>query len=124
MARILIIDDNDEFRKLFVEVLENVGYEVCDASSGDEGIDVYREKKPDLVITDIIMPEKEGVETMLDLKKEFPDVKIIAMSGGGFEGPMAYLESAELVGGAARTFSKPFSMKDMLAAISEILASE
>ncbi|MEA3490010.1 MAG: response regulator [Candidatus Omnitrophota bacterium] len=121
MARILIIDDNDEFRKLFRMMLEKFGYEVAEASDGEEGVELYREKPADLVITDLIMPGKEGVQTCVELRSNFPDVKIIAMSGGGFEGPEDYLESAELIGGALRTFAKPFSFKEILKAIKEIL---
>lgn len=121
MYKILVIDDNDEFRVVLKEFLEREGYEVYEASNGCEGIAVYRKEKPELVITDIVMPCKEGLETMIELKKEFPNVKVIAMSGGGFEDPNDYLEGAKLLGGAARTFTKPFEMSAMMSAIKEIL---
>ncbi|MDD3088986.1 MAG: response regulator [Candidatus Omnitrophica bacterium] len=121
MHKILVIDDNDEFRVVLKEFLEREGYEVYEASNGCEGIAVYRKEKPELVITDIVMPCKEGLETMIELKKEFPNVKVIAMSGGGFEDPNDYLEGAKLLGGAARTFTKPFEMSAMMSAIKEIL---
>ncbi len=121
MARILVIDDNDEFRGLMRRWLEGAGYEVVDASNGNEGIKLYRKRPADLVITDMIMPEKEGLETMVELRRDFPDVKIIAVSGGGFEDPKNYLESAKLIGGALRTFTKPFQKEELLEAIEEIL---
>lgn len=121
MARILVIDDNNEFRGLFREILEKAGYEVTEAADGDEGILSYREKPADLVITDIIMPGKEGLETMIELRREFPDIKIIAMSGGGFEEPETYLEGAKLLGGAIQAFTKPFPMDSMIKAIKQIL---
>ena len=121
MAKVLIIDDNDEFRAVFREMLEKAGYEVMEASSGDAGIDLYRRSPADVVVTDIVMPGKEGLETMLELRREFPGVKLIAMSGGGFEDPATYLEGAELIGGAVRTFAKPFSMEAMFKAIKEVI---
>ncbi len=121
MARILVIDDNDEFRTVFREMLEKGGYEVVEASNGDAGIALYRQAPTDIVITDIVMPGKEGVETMVELRREFPNVKLIAMSGGGFEDPQTYLEGAKLIGGAVRTFAKPFSMDAMFKAIKEII---
>jgi CheY-like chemotaxis protein len=121
MARILVIDDNDEFRDLMRRWLETAGHEVMGAPNGDEGIKLYRKKPADLVITDMIMPEKEGLETMVELRRDFPDVKIIAVSGGGFEDPKNYLESAKLIGGALRTFTKPFQKEELFKAIEEIL---
>lgn len=121
MARILIIDDNYDFRKFIREVLEKEGYEVTEAADGDEGLKVFREKGADLVITDIIMPGKEGIQTMVELRRDSPDVKIIAVSGGGFEEPTTYLEGAELIGGALRSFTKPFQVGDLLKAIEELI---
>lgn len=121
MKTILIIDDNNEFRVVFKDMLQKSGYRVMEASDGQEGIDMYRRNPADLVVTDIIMPGKEGLETILDLKREFPEVKIIAVSGGGFEGPGTYLEGARLIGGVDATFLKPFSMGPMLNAIKELL---
>jgi len=121
MPRILVIDDNDEIRDLIREILESAGYEVVDATNGDEGIKAYRAAPTDLVITDMIMPEKEGLETMVELRREFPDVKIIAMSGDGFEEPMTYLDGARLIGGALCTFAKPFNVSDFLQTVKELL---
>ncbi|MGB2630869.1 MAG: response regulator [Candidatus Omnitrophota bacterium] len=122
MARILVIDDNDEFRDIIRRWLEDGGYEVVEAVNGEEGIKRYREKPADIVIADIIMPKKEGIETMMELKRDFPDVKIIAVSGGGVVDPRDYLEGAKLIGGATRTFAKPFKREELLKAITELLA--
>ena len=110
MARILVIEDDDEVRELLRQILEHVGYEVEEANDGDEGIKRYRETQSDLIITDIIMPKKEGIETITDLRMEFPDVKVIAISGGGRLGPEPYLEVAQSFG-ANRIIMKPFSIQ-------------
>ena len=83
MARILIIDDEPQIRSMLKLMLEREDYEVVEAPDGVEGIKVYRQNPADLIITDLIMPNKDGIGMIIDLKKEFPDVNIIAMSGGG-----------------------------------------
>lgn len=120
MGYILVIEDEAQMRKLLRQVLEEAGYEVEEARDGLEGTRLYRERPADLIITDMVMPKKEGMETILDLKREFPDVKIIAISGGGRFGPEPYLQIAEGFG-AERIFTKPFDIKDLLAAIEELL---
>ena len=93
MARILIIDDNIKVLGTYARILEYAGYEVIVAINGNGGIITYKEKLPDLVIIDILMPIKEGLETIRELKQDFPDVKIIAISGGGdCMGPENYLK--------------------------------
>jgi DNA-binding response OmpR family regulator len=121
MARILVIDDEPEMRTILRQILEKAGYEVVDASNGREGLRRYSEKPADLVITDLVMPEKEGIETILDLKRKFSGVKIIAVSGGGQVGPRDYLKLAGELG-ALKTFAKPFSMGELLKAVQELLA--
>ena len=120
MARILVIDDEPEMRTLLRQILEKVGYEVVDASNGRQGLSRYSEKPADLVITDLVMPEKEGIETIMDLNRRFAGVKIIAISGGGQVGPRDYLRLARELG-ALKTFAKPFSIGDLLKAIQELL---
>lgn len=120
MARILVIEDDVEVRELLRQILEHVGYEVDEAGDGEEGIKRYREKQADLIITDIIMPKKEGIETITDLKVEFPDVKVIAISGGGRLGPEPYLEVAKGFG-ANTIIMKPFSTAEILDAVQELL---
>jgi DNA-binding response OmpR family regulator len=118
--RILIIDDDDRTRKLFRKILEREKYEVTEACDGKEGIKLFRNEPADLVITDIIMPEKEGIETIMDLRKEYPEVKIIAISGGGRVEAGSYLEVAKKIG-AAQTLAKPFTPDELLEAITNVL---
>ncbi len=120
MAHILLIDDDDQIRIMLRRMLEAEGYEVVDASNGKEGIRLYREDPADLIITDIIMPEKEGIEVIMELKKDFPDVKIIAISGGGQIDAEEYLQMAKMLG-AKFTFTKPFERKELLDAVKEIV---
>jgi CheY-like chemotaxis protein len=91
MLRILIIDDEDQFRSMLRRVLERASYEVVEAQDGNEGIQRCREAPMDLIITDILMPGKEGLETIMDLRREFSQVKIIAISGGGRTGDLNFL---------------------------------
>jgi len=123
MARILIIDDDVQFLKMLRLMLEDAGYEVIEAENGEVGIHLFREARTDLIITDIFMPVKEGIETMLALKREYPDVRIIAMSGGGRTSDFSYLEIMKGLG-ADRAFAKPFERPELLAAIQELLGEE
>jgi len=100
--------------------LEDAGYEVEEAADGNIGLQINRENPADLIITDLIMPEKEGIETILELKKDFSDTKIIAISGDSILDPDSYLSVAEQIG-AKRSFSKPIDMKELLAAVEELL---
>lgn len=120
MERILIIDDDDQYRSMLKEMLGRSGYEIVEASDGREGVQLYKENPTDLVITDLIMPEKEGIETIQELKKDFPDVKIIAISGGGRVGPEGYLHLAKMLG-AQRTLAKPIEREGLLRTVSELL---
>ncbi len=120
MARILIIDDETQIRSMLRLMLERVGYEVFEAADGMEGIRQYRDNPTDLIITDLIMPNKDGIGMMIELKKEFPRVKIIAMSGGGVNRPEGYLDGAKKLG-ATRTLTKPIDRDKMLNAVKETL---
>ncbi len=123
MARILIIEDDREVRSLLATLLSRKGHEVRQAGDGQEGIHAFRTDPCDLVITDLIMPRKEGLETIIDLRGEFPDLLIIAISGGSRGNRQSYLRTAELCG-AARIFSKPFDNQELLAAVDELLAGD
>ncbi len=114
---VLIIDDDEDIRFILRRALESAGYQVREASDGAAGLKRFREQRPDLVMTDIIMPEREGVETIMALRKESPETAIIAMSGGG---GADYLEMAIKLG-AVRAFSKPFSLAAVVGAVYEIL---
>ena len=116
MERILIIDDEQQIRSMLRLMLEREGYEVVEAPDGIEGIRVYRRKPADLIITDLIMPNKDGIGMIIELRKEFPDVKIIAMSGGGLNKPEGYLKGAKKLG-ATCTLTKPIDREKMLRAV-------
>jgi DNA-binding NtrC family response regulator len=123
MARILIIDDESQIRSMLRLMLERVGYDVIEAADGMEGIKQYRDNPADLIITDLIMPNKDGIGTIIELKKEFPQVKIIAMSGGGVNRPEGYLDGAKKLG-ATRTLTKPIDRDEMLNAVRETLKAD
>ena len=120
MARILIIDDDVNFLKMLRQMLERAGHTVIDAANGKIGAQLFREDRTELIITDIFMPEKEGIEVIRELKKDFPTLKIIATSGGGRKGNFNYLEMAKTFG-ADRSFAKPFERQEMLDAIQELV---
>lgn len=117
MASILVIEDEIEIQRFLRSLLELEGYRVFKASEGGEGIKLYRQKPIDLIITDILMPGKEGLETIIQLKQEFPDVKIIAISGGGRQIQPGYILECARSFGAVSTFTKPFSCEELLAAV-------
>ena len=121
MAQILIIDDNDQFRGMLQEMLSQSGYKVLVASDGRDGVALYREKRPDLVITDVIMPEKDGAEVIFELQKEFPGIKMIVMTGGGKGDAQIYLKSIMAYSHVKHAFEKPFDMNELLATVKEII---
>ena len=120
MARILIIDDDAAMRGSLAPTLERLGHEVSSAPDGKAGVARATEKAPDLVITDLIMPEKEGLETIMELRALYPRLKIIAMSGGGRLSNEDYLHLAKRFG-ASVTLAKPFSREELKAALAEAL---
>lgn len=121
--RILIIEDDSEVRELLGTVLARAGYDIAMASDGIEGIHSFRTDPADLIITDLVMPGKEGLETIVDLRREFPDLKIIAISGGGLDGQNNYLNAARLCG-ATMTFRKPFKNQEIIDAVNELLVKK
>lgn len=120
MFSLLLIDDDEQLRNVLGESLRRAGYEVREACDGRQGERMYRERPADLVITDLIMPEKEGLETILDLCRHYPDAKVIAMSGGGRTGPQTNLKAARAFG-ARQVLAKPFSRQEMLDAVRQAL---
>ena len=120
MEKILIIDDETPIRSMVRLILERAGYAVREAQDGIEGIRVFRETPADLIITDLIMPNKDGIGMIIELKKDFPELKIIAMSGGGLNRPDGYLRGAQKLG-AACTLSKPLNRNDLLRAVRDTL---
>jgi CheY-like chemotaxis protein len=122
MPHILIIDDEAMIREMFRRILELEGYAVSEAAEGNEALARCREQCPDLIITDLIMPDKEGIETIIEIRRDFPETKIIAISGGGRVTAREYLELAETFG-ADRSLSKPIGREELLAAVRALLPS-
>ena len=122
MARLLVIDDEKLARLTLRKILERAGHEVVEATNGSEGIAMYRAQPFDAVITDIIMPDKEGVETIIELKRDFPQVRLIAISGGGRTRNLDFLKLA-MQYGAEKILAKPFSQDDLVDAVESLLAN-
>lgn len=110
MATILIIDDDPQVCDLLEQVVCNEGHRVYSALNGEEGICLYRRHLPDLIFLDILMPEKEGLETILDLRREFPNVMVIAMSAASEGAKIDLLELAQRLGAQYR-MPKPFQLQ-------------
>jgi CheY-like chemotaxis protein len=119
MARILIIEDDDLLRTVLTSALEFAGHSVVQARNGQEGIELFRAVPTDLVLTDIVMPVKEGVETIMILRDERKNLPIIAMSGGAANAKL-YLNIAGRIG-AKRILSKPFTPQHLLEIVDQVL---
>jgi len=122
MARILVIDDHYALRQTIREILEDEGHEVYDAPDGQSGIEAQRRSQVDLIITDIFMPQKEGMSTIRELNAEFPDLPILAMSGGheDLTSPEGFIELARRFG-ARGTMTKPFKVSELLGEVHRLL---
>ncbi|HVA12021.1 MAG TPA: response regulator [Stellaceae bacterium] len=120
MQKILVIEDNAIVRNTISRILGAAGYTVVLANDGLQGIDAFRKEQPDLVISDIIMPEQEGIATIRQILGERPGTKIIAISGGGRIGNTDFLQIARKMG-ASDVLPKPFDPDDLLARITTCL---
>ena len=120
MSSILLIEDDELFRVALADALTERGYTVTQAADGEKGVKLFRAAPADLVITDIVMPNKEGIATIEELHRDFPNLGIIAMSGGLAHDAPLYLKLAGALG-ANRTLKKPFNLPTLLAAIEEVL---
>lgn len=120
MAHVLVIDDDELVRFTAQMVLSHDGHSVDTANDGLEGIHKVRANSYDLVVTDIIMPEMEGLETISILQKEYPALPIVAMSGGGPSGRIDYLERARAMG-IAGSLEKPFSQEELCALVKTVI---
>src|ERR1700746_3994624 len=119
MVRILIIDDEELFRAILSRMLKRAGYAVLDAPDGATGIALYRANQIDLVITDLWMPGKTGIEVITELRRDNPDIKVIAISGGGPRGDCDPLQDATKIG-AQHAFLKPVNQTELLTAIKDL----
>jgi DNA-binding response OmpR family regulator len=123
MSKILIIDDNGSLRKLIRQLMETAGHCVHEAENGRLGMLAFEQLRPDLVITDIIMPEQEGLETIVRMGKQRRDVRIVAISGGGVGSKEDYLYLAEKMG-ADRVMAKPFDLNAFADMVQELLTPD
>jgi len=122
MAKILIVDDEEPILMLMSEILEQDKHEITVARTGQEGIDKFQSDTFDLVITDLVMPEKSGLDLIMELRKLDPGVKVIAISGGGgIHGRFDYLPIAKLIG-ALRIVKKPFQVKEVKEAVASLIS--
>ena len=121
MALILLVDDDPQMLRLLTDVIELDGHQALMAEDGEIALGYFEHQKPDLVITDILMPNKEGLEFISEVREIYPDLKIIAYSGGGSSDPESYLEFASGMG-ADRVFSKPMPLASLRSEIKSLLA--
>jgi len=118
---VLVIDDQDMIRDVIKNVLSQSGYTVVGAANGAAGLKVLEMQQVDLVITDILMPEMEGIETIIEVRKSHPEIKIMAISGGGRSQNFQPLRIAGKIG-ADITLAKPFEAEDLLSAVEKLFA--
>jgi CheY-like chemotaxis protein len=121
MARILLVDDDEYVRRPVRANLENAGHSVDEVANGREAVAAYLHEPYDVVVTDLIMPEQEGLETIMQLRQHDPAVRVIAISGGGRVNATNYLNVARSLG-AQKTLTKPFTTDELLEAIQVVLA--
>lgn len=122
MARILLIDDDEQVRNMLRMRLSRAGHEVIEAGDGREALEKFRAEPTELIITDIVMPEKEGLEVIMEICRDYPKVNVIAISGGGRIDASSYLDMATKFG-AKHVFSKPVDWEKLQKAIDELLAA-
>jgi len=123
VADILVIDDEAPVREMLRILLERQDHTVYDAEDGDVGMEILEENEIDLVITDILMPERDGLEIIRSVRRSAPQVKILAMSGGGRTGRLDFLAEAEEFG-AHRAVHKPFRSRELLGIVDDLLGSD
>jgi CheY-like chemotaxis protein len=123
MKHILLVEDDEGLRSLLRISLEKLGHAVTEARDGKEAVALFNKGPVDLVVTDLMMPEKEGLETIRELRRGHPELKIIAMSGGGRTNARDVLKAAKLFG-ATTVFSKPFSAADLQNEVEKLLGPQ
>jgi CheY-like chemotaxis protein len=121
MARILVVDDEAAVRALIRAALEHVGHEVTEAANGAEGLKLFASQRQDLVITDVFMPERDGIELVRVIRSTAGTVPILVISGGSWPTESAHLLDAVVRLGATRTLAKPFQLSDLLRIVDEML---
>ena len=121
MARIIVIDDQESIRRVVRRALELDGHQVLDASDGEMGMQLLEREPADVVITDIFMPRQDGILTLRQIRKRFPAVKVIVISGGDASGLLNLREDAELLG-AVKSLQKPFNALEIRDTVRAVLA--
>jgi CheY-like chemotaxis protein len=122
MAHVLVVDDEDQMRKLIRLVLQKEGHTVVEASNGKKAVQHIQENEIDLVISDVVMPDMDGIELIQEIRKAHPKMKILAISGAGQEGPGLYLNIAERLGADA-ILMKPFAPGQLIEKVSALITS-
>ena len=122
MSTVLVIDDDPGMRDMIRNMLESAKYQVIVAASGVSALPLFREHRPQLVITDILMPDKDGIETVREIRKIDPEAKIIAVSGGGRAKYTNFLQIAQAFG-ASEVLEKPFRREELLAVAARTIAA-
>ena len=124
MKRILVVDDEEQIRSMLTQMLEHEGFVVDTAENGEEGMDLITRHAYDLIITDMIMPIKDGLKLIMELIRDYPDQRILAISGGGAIKAERYLTMAGYLGDDIATLEKPFKRESLLALVNEQLGSK
>ncbi len=120
MARILVVDDEVEVRGMLSQVLRRAGHEVVEAADGNEGVERFREMRPDLTVTDILMPGRGGLSLIMEIRKIDPSAPVLAISGGGKSGNLNFLSTAQALG-RVETLRKPFRRAEFLERVDRLL---
>lgn len=120
MARVLVIDDDEEIRETLIDLFRTKGHQVDGASNGKIALDMIAQNRPDVVITDIIMPEKDGIQFIAETRKKYGHIPIIAMSGGGRIPASVYLSHVNALGELV-TLEKPFKVSALMKAVEDAL---
>jgi two-component system chemotaxis response regulator CheY len=122
MAQILVADDEPSIRRVLRAILERMGHQVTEAENGLVALEKYREVRPSAVLVDLYMPELDGVETMIRLKADYPDAKVVAISGGGWRARGPALEEMTALG-AVDTIAKPFTADEVVETVERVLGA-
>jgi len=124
VKRILVVDDEQQICSLLTQMLEHEGFEVDTAENGVQGLEMVSKKAYDIVITDMIMPVKDGLKLIMELVRDYPDLKILAISGGGAIKAERYLTMAGYLGDEIATLEKPFTLETLLSRVHQLLGAE
>lgn len=120
MGRVIVIDDQEPIRRIVRSALERAGHDVLEAGDGERGLELLASHTADVVLSDIFMPGMDGIQMLRQIRKQFPSVKVIVMSGGDSRGMLDLRRDAELLG-AVKSLSKPFTTHEIVAVVNSVL---